>query len=303
MLEQEIPAALAEWDNNRGRSKEKTGRKLGMSDLGGCREFIRATIAGDEGVPETRLKWPAFVGTAVGDLAETALGDTLGAVTQKWVTVLLPNGIEASGNIDALIGDHLVDFKTKPYLDEVRREGPSKQQWVQVSGYLVGLVQAGEMSPEGTASLVFLDRSGNDPVPAVFTISYEDALGYLEWASERLDQVGDALEEGWARGPLRDQPESWCHYVQCPFRVACWGEEYEPLDKIEGEDLLAAMAQYDRGRTLAKEAKAMQAEAKSTLGGFSESPVSGESEGFTLRWKESNSRWGGWTIDLRKRTT
>lgn len=28
MLEQEIPAALAEWDNNRGRSKEKDRKSV-----------------------------------------------------------------------------------------------------------------------------------------------------------------------------------------------------------------------------------------------------------------------------------
>lgn len=292
MLERMIHTELGAWDAGRARS---TQVHLGPSQLGGCREFIRATIAGDPQISDTRLKWAAFVGTAVGDLVESALGERVGAETQQDVTVRLPSGIEASGHTDAvLLGDHLMDFKTKATLEKV---APTYKQWVQVSAYLVGLVQMGKMSTGGTASLVFLDRSGANEHPVVFTISYEEALTYLESVDERLADVARAVG-GEDVGDLRDEPESWCHYTKCPFRGKCWVEENKDLGPITAAEHVDAMRQYDEGRRMVKAGKALQDEAKSTLGAFAEEAVVGESAEFKLRWKDG--RYGR-TIDLRAR--
>lgn len=304
-VESLIYDGLLTFDNNRARSRTKDARMLGMSDLGGCREYMRATIAGDPKEPERELKWAAFVGTALGDYVEMAMGGVAGVKTQHWISVTLPtSGIVVSGNSDVIHGrNRLIDLKSKDGLDSVIDEGPSYQQWVQVSGYLVGLVQAGEMDAVGsTATLLFLDRSGGQGRPLAFTITYRQAMSYLEDADERLEDVAKALATDRSQGELRDQPESWCFYVGCPFYSACWGEEYQGQGVIDAPQHIAAMQQYDRGRALKKKADQMMKEAKTNLGAFLEAePPQGEGGGFRLKW--TLSQRGGFisrTIDLRR---
>ena len=301
-LEDLVYDGLAEYDNGRARSQQSAARVLGMSDLGGCREFMRASIAGDPKKPARELKWAAFCGTAIGDLAEKALAATRGAKTQRWVTVQLESGIEVSGSTDAtVLGNRLLDFKTKDRLDEVVDSGPSYKQWVQVSGYLIGMIQAGEMPADSTASLVFLDRSGAQPRPVVFTITEAQARSYLEDADERLEDVAKALATDRSQGELRDEPESWCWHVACPFFDACWGPDYQGQGVIDAPQHIAAMEKYDRGRRLEKKGDALKRQAKTELGAWLEAdPPEGEGGGWRLKWTLSDrGRFISRTIDLR----
>lgn len=311
----EIHDKLRDHDGNRARSKQSSARVLGMSDLGGCREFIRATVAGEERVPDTRLKWAAFVGTALGDYIEKALADEAGAEIQQYVTLTLPKtGIEVSGSTDVVIYDnHLIDNKTKDRLDAVQKDGPSMKYLVQLSGYFVAMVQAGRMTEEGTASLVFFDRSGAQEYPWAYTIGYAEAVSYLEWAEERLEDVAAALTPEAAYPDaagryLRDEPESWCWHVRCPFQPACWGtKDYEPTGVIEHPEHIRAIELYDEGRKLAKAGEGLQREAKTVLGAYR--PADEDAvEGVTAdgRWSlkftlTDGGRYVSRRIDLRER--
>jgi hypothetical protein len=310
-----IVDTIGTWQNNSARSQQSAKRVLGPSEVGHCREYVRATIAGDPKVESTRVKWAAFCGTAIGDMAERALSETLSnVVTQERLTCTLPRtGIKVTGSTDArferddtvtVAQNELIDFKTKDGLETIKREQPSLKELIQLSIYLVGALQAKLVDEEAIATLVYIDRSGGDSRGWNFTIDVEMAYEYLELAEQRLDDVTNALAAGVSQSYLRDMPESWCHHVQCPFRMACWGgEEYRPTGKIEHPELIAAVDLYVEGRDLAKTAKQYQNSAKSRLmKEFDEVPVEGETPRHRLKWVSKESARGDffWQIDVRE---
>jgi hypothetical protein len=292
-IAQEIQGAVLDWDNSRARSQQSEARVLGMSDLGGCLEFIRATIAGDKKAPATRLKLAAVVGTALGDLVESAATKFLeGTVTQGRVTVTLPiSGIKVSGSTDMRRSRKiLVDLKTKDGTDTVRHEGPSLENIVQISGYLVGGNQQGDLDDDAVAVLVYIDRSGRDPQFYGYAITMDQAIGYLEMADARLEDVAKALQTGEVAGYLRDKPESWCYHVECPFYNQCW-EGYEPTEELHPDEE-EQVRLYDKGRAMAKAGANMQREAKTALYTDPDHNVQGTGRNFQIKWVPTASSSG-----------
>lgn len=270
------------WSDNRPRTKQAETRVLGMSDLGGCREFIRATVAGDPKTPEVGLKWAADVGTMVGDGIETAVmaRGVDSTVDQTRVTLkLIIHGQEffVSGSGDLIFTEPIllddgtvvppgvVDLKTKDGLETVRRSGPTFKESCQIAGYFVACVQEGLLDPDqAIATLLYVDRSGSDNTPHTWTCSYEQALLILEAAKERLESVVDAMATGVTQSYLRDEPESWCHNIQCPFRKACW-EGYQPTDKVEHPREIQALAAYVAANEEEKAVKKRKLNARNAL--------------------------------------
>lgn len=302
------------WQNNSARSQQSTARILGPSEVGHCREYVRATIVGDPKAEASKIKWAAFVGTAVGDMAERALSETLdNVVTQERLTCTLPRlGIKVTGSTDArferddtitVAQNELIDFKTKDGLETIKREQPSLKELIQLSIYLVGALQNKLVDEEAIASLVYIDRSGGDSRGWNYTIDVEMAYEYLEIAEQRLEEIMNAIAAGTSQSYLRDMPESWCHHVQCPFRDACWGgEEYRPTNEIEHPEMIKAVDLYVEGRDLAKVAKQYQSTAKSRLmKDFDEVPVEGVTPRHRLKWVAREDSRGDiyWTIDVR----
>lgn len=264
----EIAAALTQWDENRDRSKQSAARILGMSDLGGCREFIRATIAGDPKMPPTKLKLPAIIGTAGGDVIEEAATKYLpGATSQQTITVKMGSGIVVTGHTD-LIRDRkrIVDLKSKDGIRTVAVEGPSFENLVQLSGYLVGGIQQGLLDDDAVGILVYWDRAGNDKTFGSKTITHEQAIAYLMAADERLDEVSKALADGTPAPArwLQDQPESYCFHIQCEFYQQCWAG-YMPVGDIIDDAQEAAVHQYEKGRDYKKLGDQLQRQAKAQL--------------------------------------
>src|SRR5690606_284410 len=118
--------------------------KIGVSDIGTCREYVRRTIVGEPWSDQQENFAAAFTGTAVGALAEIAAAKHIpGAVTQYPVIVdLTVRGFSLSlpGHVDVFISnaladleafgqpDEVWDFKTKDGLGVVKRTGPDLQQ-------------------------------------------------------------------------------------------------------------------------------------------------------------------------------
>jgi hypothetical protein len=203
-LEAELLDAFNSWSGDRPRNAQRT---LGPSSLGDCRELIRATIAGDEGIPERpRGLDGAAIGTIVGDALEGIFEARMGVQTQVPVTI-------------------------------------------------------------------HYDRAGVDKKFVAFSIPWEDVLGYIDIAEERLTQVFDVLDAGSpeeSRWGLRDQEPGTCFYFQCPFRLNCWGgaDNWVPSGTITTADGTNAVAEYIRARKDEKDAIAYKREARENLRGI-----------------------------------
>lgn len=281
-----IHEAMVQYQNNAARTQQATARVLGMSDLGGCREFIRATVAGEPRDSKVNLKWAAAVGTAVGDWVENAIEAMFPeAVTQETITLDLKVKddlvVHITGHLDARIGrTAIVDIKTKNGLAEVRRQGASWENLVQVSGYLVGSHQMGIVDDDASAHLVYLDRAGSDTIPHVVSIPMERALSILEANSERLQDVATALATG--RTAPRDKPESWCFNVGCPFYKLCW-TGYEPTDIIEHADELKAVEEFVEARAKVNEWTSIRLAKRAALKGI-EGVTTGLDKEYVVRW-------------------
>jgi hypothetical protein len=306
---QQIMAQVGRWQATSPRTLQSTMRVLGMSELGGCREYVRASVSGDPKDPQRELKWPAFIGTAVGDFMERALVERAeaGWETQVKLTLTLPNGMSVSGSTDVYNRKYVVDFKTKDGTAEVKRDGPKLKEVIQISGYLIALVDAGGVDDDAVGVLVYIDRSGKDSQSHTFTVSIADARRHLLRAVERLDEVADAMATGVSQSYLRDEPESWCWYIQCPFYTACW-TGYQPADEITHPELVSAIEMYAEGRRLRKQADNLMDTAKAKLyvdydhkveGLVAGGPAKG---GMSLKWTDREYAGGELrpSIDLRE---
>lgn len=302
-----IVQSIIDARTNSARSQQSKQRVLGMSDLGGCREYIRATIAGEPKAEKVRLAWPAEVGTAVGDHVEKILAAD-GWDTQETVTVTLPKtGVVVTGHLDEVSVDFdcIVDNKTVNGLADVIRDGPSFKNKVQISGYLLAAIQAKRLTTDGTGHLVYFDRSGADPLPYVWSTTYENALLILEAAENRLLDVQHALAQGSREARdghlMTDEPESWCYAVQCPFYAACWAG-YTPTGAIEHPRQIAAVQKYVEHRANAVTENKLKDAAREDLQGVEGIVASGPLEGTVVRWTISTTQTGRPTdrLDVRE---
>lgn len=290
-------SAVEEESASRPRTLQKT---LGPSSVGGCREFIRATVAGDPGIPERpRGIDAAWVGTVGGDALEEIFARRLGAKVQVPFRVTLPRtGLVVVGSGDAVFVDKnmVIDLKSKDGFTEVEKDGASLENLVQLSVYILAGVQMGLLTEGAEGRLVYWDRRGVDKVLKALVLTYDAALRFIDIAETRLLEVQDVIERGSpeeARWGLRDKSPSLCHYTQCPFRAACWGDsEHRPTGAIEGEDEIALVTAYIRARAEEKGATAWKASAKEDLrpiaGGITpkiEAEGVPENDGWIVTWR------------------
>lgn len=277
-----------QWANDQRRAEHHV---LGMSALGGCREYVRASITSEViAVTESDLKWAAMVGTMLGDAVEAIAERDLGGLTQVRLVLDLDVGdivIQVAGTADLLFPEPppgeppaVVDLKTAAELYTVRREGPKFGYRAQIAGYLVAAVKMGLLPEDAVGELVFFDRSGKDSTTHSWRVTLEDAHRILEAASERLVAVAHAIDTG-QQAP-RDEDPSWCAAVGCPFYQGCWGDG-TALEKIEDERSLDAVRRYKEARDEVKAATARRDTARDDL-----LKVAGvTTEGTRVSWTES----------------
>lgn len=316
-------AALGRAQANAPRSQQSEQRVLGMSEMGHCREYIRANLFGDPKDPQTRLKWPAYIGTALGKQAEADFEKEIpGTITETRVSVQVPlplgeeedavqKYVTVTGSFDAAIYDifgdgkyDVIDLKSKDGVLVVQSEGPPFKECAQISGYLVGGIEQGLWDEDTLAHLVYIDRAGNDKHPYVYTITADDARAFLVMTGQRIYEVAQAQTAGISQSYLRDMPESWCFHVSCPFYTACW-TGYEPDGELRTVWEIAAVELYKKGRDLGKLADQYKRTAKAALMP-DPTDIEHRSEGATptdiLRWTERAYSWGiGTSIDIRPR--
>lgn len=294
-LGQAVLSAVRDFQVNSPRSQQRT---LGMSQMGGCREFIRATLAEDPRDDDVPIKWPAFVGTAVGDYIEKIMGEQGYAAQEDAVLSLDGLGIKVRGHLDFRGKNAVADLKTKDGLADVRREGPSFKEKAQISGYIIAKLQEGVLDEDGIGTLIYLDRSGKDPSVFTWTTTVPQARLILAAVEERLRDVVKALETGTTQSYLRDEPESWCWAVGCPFYRACWNG-YTPTGEVKHQRELDAVRRLVQARDDEKAAKSRREQAREDLRG-----VEGVTpDGTIVRWTISSTESGGTSdrLDVREK--
>lgn len=265
---------------NTARSQQAATHILGPSDLGSCRNYLRLMVLqhpyDEANVSDSR--WPAFIGTAVGDHLEDALAASSPEIrTQVPLAIQFPSGRQTRGTADALLPDRVIDFKAKDGLATIRRTGPSFGNLVQINTYLLGAIQAGLVPEDAQWSLVYYDRSGREAKPYVVSGTLDmDIIAEME---SRLDDVEYAVAHG-EEAP-RDNPEPLCRY--CPFYFSCRGGVTDSPGLIVDAGHLDAVAQYREGIALEREAKRLKDEAKAALVG-----AAGSTGQYVVRWIHVN---------------
>lgn len=267
------------------RSQWSEGHRIGVSDIGGCREYVRRLI---DGVPFSDLQndfHSAFVGTAIGDLAERAVqmyGGERVVGTQLSVTVSLRIGGEGEayllnipGHPDLLLTDGVADFKSKDGLGAIRSSGPSLANKFQVSLYAKALIDDGRMDPDGWVSLVFIDRAGNEPDPYVVSWRYDPAI--TQQAEEWLADVIYAVQR--REEASKDMPRTWC-FECCPYASDCRGSDTDTEGLLDDPIVLDAIKVYREALEAGNAAEKDKRSAKSVLEHYSGMTPNG----WNLRW-------------------
>lgn len=248
--------ALKDFESAKPRNKQI---RLGPSELGGCREYIRNVMVGSPMQDEDEWPTAAVVGTLLGEHLETVAEQYMGALTEVPVTATLPNGLKVSGHADiVLIEDNaVIDAKSKAGLATTRREGASLENLIQISVYTLGLVQAGVLTEGATAHLIYVDRSGSDQSIHEVELDWDKIMYYIEMCMMRLDevvQVQEFIEQGDTQyvRTLRDKTPPYCYSpkVMCPFRDLCWeGSEWKPEEAdITDEETISNVEAYNQAR-------------------------------------------------------
>jgi hypothetical protein len=264
--------ALKDEENAKPRNLQMS---LGPSELGGCREFIRNVMI--DAPRQASDEWPAaaVVGTLLGDWIEHVAETRLGATTQRPITTMLPNGLMVSGTADMIFEEEnmLADGKSKDGFAGVTRYGPSMENLIQVSIYVLGCIQNGYLKEGATAVLLYVDRSGNEQKLVEHVLSWADILQNIDLVVSRLNDVVEAqehIDQGeveWARA-LRDKTPPFCYSekVMCPFRDLCWkGSEWVPDEEITDPFLIQSVARYVEARDLEKQAADLKRDMRDNL--------------------------------------
>lgn len=287
MEERLLTAVLAE-ERERPRSAQ---RLVGPSEVGGCRELLRSKFFEpiEDDAPEDHWPLAAHIGTVMGDELERIFGKRLDAVTQERVTVQLTElGVSVSGASDVIFvkDEILVDLKSTAAMGDVLYQGPKLAHLIQVSLYVMGLVQAGIFQPGATARLVYYDRTGNVQNFVAIVITWDSIQAHYRLAQDRLAEVLAAQRALDETGDptmihhLRDFTPSFCFSakVECPRRFKCWGgSDWAPVEILTDVETLRAARSYIEGRNLENMGKGMKAQARGELEGiegrFREGPL------------------------------
>lgn len=268
-ISNEIRATITEAMTGSARSAHSAARRLGISDLGSCREKARLTIENTPYTDEQDNYQAAFNGTAIGDLIEQHLPYE----TQGEVTVTIPIRDEFAltlvGHPDIIIRDpetgkvkKVWDNKSKAGLMTVRNYGASSNNIMQVTAYGKALIDAGEADADDLElALIYVDRSGDDPQPHVVAWQWrqEDWDEIISW----LDDVVEAMMMG--ESAPKDMPrDSFC-VNWCQYYTVCRAGDTDVEGLIEHEEYVHAVEAYLHGADLEKQAKQLKKEANSVL--------------------------------------
>lgn len=270
-----VRTSMREYSMTSERAQQQAEHRIGASEIGVCREYLRNMIAEtpyDDDAEDDKIA--AFVGSALGERLERAYANAYGGVLSEHEVEATLEFQEMAGTRTLVIPGHadtvdveancVIDYKAKDGLTAVKRAETDRGHRYQVGLYRLGLIQAGILQPGAQAFLVYVDRSGHDPIPHVVEIVCDDAL-YVEIA----EWVGDAIYAHLnGERASRDRHYNWCE-VACPFFASCRGGQTLAEGVIDDPEIIQAIKQYREGLALEKEGKKMKDEAKPIMGDVS----------------------------------
>lgn len=291
-----VVQAYSAQSMNSARTQQSRSGILGPSDLGGCRAYIAHTLMQTPREERSTPPWAAFIGTAVGELLERAyVARWPGARSQVRIKVELPSGRRTEGSCDVLDETGVIDFKSLNGISVHGGNVPFKNL-AQIMCYLLGAIQMGLLPEDAKWHLVYVDRSGSEPVPHV--VSGHLDMDVIHEMEERVAEAEYAAVFG-TEAP-RDQPYNLCEQF-CEFVRTCRGD-WQPEGLIDHPAHLAAVDRYLEGKELEKRGKALRESAKKDLQG-----VQGSTGYATVRkvvvnggWVEGFQRKASERIDVRK---
>jgi hypothetical protein len=276
----------AEWRDRvaaafRGATAERQRgpHQLGISALGSCTRKAAYAIAhtdpSDDVTPKEGRE--ANLGTAEHEWLLPRLAALVGGARYEVEVSLTAAGLTIVGHVDLTTGDDVVDLKTvgEHRLQGVRRTGhPYLDHVTQEAGYGTALLQAGT-APHDLVT-IYLDRASGDVEVVVEPFTNDHVLlvvdrvhDLVDWSEDpdhapRVDIDGRRMLGPGRRGSFA------CN--ECPFLRRCWGPLARPdddqsvdLTPADDDEIAATLAEYERGRDMERDGKAIKAEAARIL--------------------------------------
>lgn len=303
-----VYSAIQNASNGTERSAQQQDYRLGMSNLGHCRQYA-ALMTKQVAFSDVTDKTAAFIGTVLG----RAIEDQLQTEHPDWIFQTdgffkLPSGGGVPGHPDIVIpasaGASLDEFmasvqeataedgsvdmtkirfpqgvwdlKSKDQLDTVREYGQTQQQRFQLTGYASAMIDAGELDGDEPIWLmdVYFDRSGR--VHEAYAIGHWYDPKAVDEIDEWVNDVKYAVVHN--EDAARDMPRDWC-WSWCEYATVCRGNDTDVEGLVDDPEFLAAVDMSRRATDLSREAKRLSASAKKVLEGRS-----GSTGKYIVRW-------------------
>lgn len=282
-----VRSSIQRASDGTDRSAQQNDFKLGVSNLGHCREYARLMITQ---TPFSNVvdKSAAFFGTVTSaPIEEQVKRDFPEFIIQDELVFELPSGGSILGHSDIIIPhwaatdempQGIIDLKSKAELETIRKVGRSQQQQFQLDGYTEAARKKGYFDEDKPIlqSNVYYDRSGRDPQPyAVTTVFNPDGLHTID---QWVEDVKYAVIQG--ERASRDLPREFCARF-CEYFDVCRGNDTDAEGLIEDAEVIAATHVYMEGMEMEREGKKKKDRAKEVL-----QDVNGSTGEFVIRTVE-----------------
>lgn len=257
--------------NGTARTAQQLDYRLGVSNLGHCRNFARLMTL-QTPFSDVRDKTAAFFGTVSSEPIEAqVLLDNPEYLIQSTLVVQFPNGSKIPGHSDIIIPSWaatpdrpqgVIDLKSKAELETIKKIGRSQQQQFQLVCYTAAAIDAGYLDPTEPIYMTntFYDRSGKNQTPYSITTLYDptELHSVEDWISDVTYAVLNNEEAS------KDLPREWCNSY-CEYASVCRIGDTDAEGLIEDTEALAAIEVYIEGGAMEREGKRLKASVKSVL--------------------------------------